>query len=154
MSERHLVKKKRRRLRRREGDAEGKINSAGKYKNEDWRVGKRRDGEEERVCEQRKLRGFDAPFLSVNGTVIVKAAGAIASLVAGEVDVIVSIAGRHVTARRFSLLHSPFSQSVLLVLRTVCVPLADSRPRHTKNPLASQSPPESRIRKHASIVLL
>ncbi|KYN11135.1 hypothetical protein ALC57_16683, partial [Trachymyrmex cornetzi] len=48
---------------------------------------------EERVCEQRKLRGFDAPFLSVNGTVIVKAARAVASLVAGEVDVIVSIAG-------------------------------------------------------------
>jgi len=43
LSERHLVKKKRRRLRRREGDAEGKINSAGKYKNEDWMVGKRRD---------------------------------------------------------------------------------------------------------------
>jgi len=124
-----------------------------------WKIQERRlDGrekegrEEERVCEQRKLRGFDAPFLSVNGTVIVKAAGAIASLVAGEADVIVSIAGRHVTARRFSLLHSPFSQSVLLVLRTACVPLADSRPRHTKNPLASH--PESRIRKHASIVLL
>ena len=140
-------------LRRREGDAGGKINSAGKYKNEDWRVRKRRDGEEERVCEQRKLRGFDAPFLSENGTVIVKAAGAVAALVAGEVDVIVSIAGRHVTARRFSLLRSTFSQSVLLVLRTACVPLADSRPRHTKNPsLASR--PESRIRKHASIALL
>lgn len=48
--------------------------------------------EEERGRERRKLREFDAPFLSVNGTVIVKAAEAVASLVAGEVDVIVSIA--------------------------------------------------------------
>lgn len=40
-------------------------------------------GEEERSREQRKLREFDAPFLSVNGTVIVKAAEAVASLVAG-----------------------------------------------------------------------
>lgn len=48
-------------------------------------------GEEKRGREQRKLREFNAPFLSVNGTVIVKAA--VASLVASEVDVIVSIAG-------------------------------------------------------------
>lgn len=78
-----------------EGDAGGKINSAGKYKNEDWQ-GREKEGTTERRKrgrEQRKLGEFDAPFLSVNGTVIVKAARAVASLVAGEVDVIVSIAG-------------------------------------------------------------
>lgn len=85
--------------------------------------------------EQRKLREFDALFLSANGTVIVKAAGAAASLVAGEVYVIVSIAG---LPRDSQTLLSPMLSAFSARPRRtwdICVPLADSQAesRHTKN---------------------
>lgn len=49
-----------------ERECQGENKLSWKVQEGGWRVGKRRDnGEEERGREQRKLREFDAPFLSV-----------------------------------------------------------------------------------------
>lgn len=93
---------------------------------------------EERSREQRKLREFDAPFLSVNGTVIVKVAGAVASLVAGVVDVIVSIAGLPRDSQTF----------LFLLFAALSV-----RPRHTWNILCPTGQFEAEAHKEPRLLV-
>lgn len=73
----HLVKKMGKGREKKEGEiAREKINSVEKYKNEKKERRQRKRGKgkkEDRGREQRKLREFDAPFLSVDGSVITKA---------------------------------------------------------------------------------
>lgn len=107
---------------------------------------RRREGREEEAKGERErerarsrtkeTREFDAPLLSVDGTVIAKAVGASPHWSDGEVDVIVSIAGPPRDDQTFLRLFFsliPRSRSVLVVLGAPCVPVADSRPVREKH---------------------
>lgn len=95
--------------------------------------------EEDRGREQRKLREFDAPFLSVDGSVITKAREQPSHWSPAKSDVIVSITGLPRDDRAFlSLFLSPVPHSYdpsSSHLRSPCVPLADSRPMMYKETL-------------------
>lgn len=101
----------------------------------------RRRREEEAEGERarsrtKETREFDAPLLSVDGTVIAKVVGASPHWSDGKGDVIVSIAGPPRDGQTFlhlSFSHVLRSRSVLVIPGTSCVPVADSRPVHERH---------------------